>query len=881
LDEPDKLTRAALAAGESGDEDPSFLKLLRAALRDERDRVERAQTDTQAVAGAWPAERIGRFEVISMLGRGGYGTVLRVLDTQLGCERAMKLPNAETLASERSLARFIDEARKAVLIDHPNVVRVVEADVAGSVYYMVMEYCPAGSLAGWLAGRPVDRPIPPRWAAALVAEIADGVQQAHAAGLLHRDLKPGNVMLVRIDDRNEIDPPRFHPKVGDFGLAKALGDGGGQMYQTASGAMVGTLAYMSPEQARGDKKINAATDVYSLGAILYQLLTRTPPHWAPSEAEVLSQILSEAPPRAPRALRPDLPRDLDAICRTALAKRASDRYTSAAELADDLRRYLRNDPVKGSPWWKRARATVLRHRWKAAIAAGLAAAAVTASGVWLHIGRLRREADREVLLHELEVATVAKLPTIVPRLDLSDPEVPDRLNRLFVSGSPAAKLGAALALLPIRPEFGNVCYEGLVGASPADLVPLARFLALKLPELPTRLAAELKQESTRMTDPSDEARDRRKAIAACSLVALEPDGVGWSLLRFDPEPQARSFLIHLLGPAGTPPRKILERLDVEPDVSTRRALILCLGEVPEAGWPDQDRSRAVATLLSLYERDPDSGIHGAAKWLLARLGCEDAMRAIDRRLRGRPELPGGAWRIGPLDLTFITVDSPALDFVFEITDTEITVDRFLAYCPAHEYDATISPGRHYPINAVSYDKAAAFCNWLGDCEGLGPEDWCYTQGAPYPDSLESVPHYHERTGYRVPDLAEFLEAARAGARSPSYFGSADAFIPRYVWSSENSTGTAQPVGRLKPNEIGLFDMLGNMREWCEISPWVRGARNQPVAGSCFLERTALFKVFGAQPSPKVSKSFAVQSEGFRVARTVKRRARAEIRPASR
>ena len=151
------LARGAPTFPISGEDDSSFFLLLRQALVDHQDNVQAVEIDGPPATRRRGVQRIGRFEVIEVIGRGGYGTVLRVHDLKLGCERAMKVPNPETLASPRSLARFMDEARKAVLIDHPNVVRVVEADEIFPLYYMVMEYCPGGSLAG-LAGESSGRP---------------------------------------------------------------------------------------------------------------------------------------------------------------------------------------------------------------------------------------------------------------------------------------------------------------------------------------------------------------------------------------------------------------------------------------------------------------------------------------------------------------------------------------------------------------------------------------------------------------------------------------------------------------------------------------------------------------------------------------------------
>jgi serine/threonine protein kinase len=208
--------------------------------------------------------------VLGEIGRGGFGTVLLARDPDLGRERALKVPNPETLDSPGALARFLGEARLAARIDHPNVVRIYEAETFGVLPYIVMEYCPEGSLGQWLAARSQQDHLPQRWVASLVAEIAEGVQQAHKARLLHRDIKPGNILLERIRDEGgaEPNPPLFRPKIADFGLAKVFEQDGVGRSMTASGIPMGTWAYMSPEQARGEKDILATTDVYAIGAIL-------------------------------------------------------------------------------------------------------------------------------------------------------------------------------------------------------------------------------------------------------------------------------------------------------------------------------------------------------------------------------------------------------------------------------------------------------------------------------------------------------------------------------------------------------------------------------------------------------------------------------------
>ncbi len=673
LDRPEPSPEDASFPRTLGDLDPSFASLLRQVVADWQQAPGVSLQDTGPSTDPRPVERIGRFEVIGVLGHGGYGTVLRVRDLKLGCERAMKVPNPDTLASPRSLARFMDEARKAVIIDHPNVVRVLEADEVFALYYMVMEYCPEGSLAGWLTRRPPDRPIPPRWAAALVAEIADGVQQAHAAGLLHRDLKPGNVMLVRVGDPDDADPPAFRPKVGDFGLAKAMGESPGRLECTASGAMVGTLAYMSPEQARGEKTIREGTDVHGLGAILFELLTRSVPYPGSSEAEVLARILGDGPPPSPRSLCPVIPRDLDTICRTALARKPEDRYATAAQLADDLRRFLRNDSVKGSPWWKRARAGLRRHRSCAALAglAVLLAAAVVAG-----LPDEDRK-DASIWLTRLRAAHISEIPDLIAERPQPGRRLIDPLGRLFVGDDPSTKLAAALALASTRSDCAEHAYDRLLEARPDEIRPIARCLGGRMEGLLQRLEQDIRKVEPSggppLTADAAEVRDRRRANAAAALVALGRHDAGLDLLRFDPDPQARSFLIHDLGPAGVAPRVLYDRLiDSGTETSIRRALILALGEIPPSAWDVAERQVVTATVLDLFRNDPDSGIHGAARWLLASSDRRGDIARIEAELAndGTPRA-GFRWRVSRCGLTFVTIDDPDTGRVIEISDTEV------------------------------------------------------------------------------------------------------------------------------------------------------------------------------------------------------------------
>ena len=269
---------------------------------------------------------LGPYRVEAVIGRGGMGVVFRGHDPALGRDVAVKvLPPAVDHPAARE--RFVREAKSAAGVRHDHVVTVYAvADPSDGPPYFTMEL-----LAGpTLADRAKAGPLPPREAAELVAQAADGLAAAHAAGLVHRDIKPANVLL---------DPLTGRAKVADFGLARdtALGSD-----LTQDGVVVGTPCYLSPEQAAGGR-VDARADVYGLGATLYEALTGGPP-FRGTPLAVLRQVKDD-PPTPPRRLNAAVPRDLETVCLTAMAKDAGGRYATAADLRDDLRRWLEGRPI--------------------------------------------------------------------------------------------------------------------------------------------------------------------------------------------------------------------------------------------------------------------------------------------------------------------------------------------------------------------------------------------------------------------------------------------------------------------------------------------------------------------------------------------------------
>ena len=294
------------------------------------------QDEDARPGGQWPplraGGRFGGYEIVAELGRGGMGVVYQARQLALNRVVALKMILAADHADERGLARFRAEAEAVARLQHPNIVQVFEISEHEGKPFFSMEFCPGGGLDKKLNAGPLE----PSEAARLVETLARAVRAAHDKGVIHRDLKPANVLLA--EDGT--------PKVTDFGLAKRMD---ADAAQTRSGDLLGTPSYMAPEQAGGDtKSVGPATDVYALGAILYECLTGRPPFKGPTTLDTLTQVLADDP-LPPRQLQPKTPRDLETICLKCLEKQRPRRYWTAAALADDLGRWRRGEPVRAQP----------------------------------------------------------------------------------------------------------------------------------------------------------------------------------------------------------------------------------------------------------------------------------------------------------------------------------------------------------------------------------------------------------------------------------------------------------------------------------------------------------------------------------------------------
>jgi hypothetical protein len=301
---------------------------------------------TGATSGLGQVPYFGDYELLAEVARGGMGVVYRARQVSLNRVVALKMILlVGPLAGSRELQRFKAEAEAVANLDHPNIVPVHEVGAHRGQPYFSMKFVEGGSLAD----RVSELVQNPQRTATLLAQVARAVHFAHQRGLLHRDLKPANILI----DRNGT------PLISDFGLARRME---GESGLTSLGAIVGTPGYMAPEQARAEKQLTTAADVWALGAMLYECLTGRPPFQANNPVETLQQVIGSDPPQ-PRALNPRADRDLGVIALKCLRKDPAQRYETAGALADDLERWLRGEPIRARSVgllersWRRARRT--------------------------------------------------------------------------------------------------------------------------------------------------------------------------------------------------------------------------------------------------------------------------------------------------------------------------------------------------------------------------------------------------------------------------------------------------------------------------------------------------------------------------------------------
>lgn len=409
-------------------------------------------------------------------------------------------------------------------------------------------------------------------------------------------------------------------------------------------------------------------------------------------------------------------------------------------------------------------------------------------------------------------------------------------------------------------------------------------------------SSRLKQ-APKAEDPED-GKDQfasQQANAAAALLLTGHEEAVWPFLRHSPDPRVRSFLIHRAAAFGVPADVLLLRLDQESDVSACRALVLALGEYTSAQLPDKRRATLLPKLLHMYRTDPDAGLHSAAEWMARQWGGAALLKKVDEELaehgRSGRGSPRHAWYINGQGQTMVIVSDPVpfdmgdpadlkdkyseptrratIDHSYAIGTKEVTFAEFDRFS-GHESP----PGdQTLPAIEVNWFQIGAYCNWLSKEEGLSPQEWCYE---PVPgDKVRTrlVPDFIKRTGYRLPTEAEWAYACRAGATTRRFYGQSEELLTKYAWYSQGADFNRRPVGLLKPNDLGLFDVLGNVWEFTAdlfTGPTPAGTRVgregdwYVIRGGAFWHAAFLIRSTSRIALPPSAQGF---SNGFRLART--------------
>ena len=340
-------------------------------------------------------EILGRFRIEEEVGRGGFGIVYKAFDRRLGRAVALKIPRPDRVQSHALLERFAREIRLTTTLDHTAIVPVRDAGVTDGIFYITSVFQDGETLSRWMARHPAG--LPPEDAATLVAQLASGLQHAHEKKVLHRDMKPGNVLMTPVTGfvpgSSQIEG--YNPKITDFGLGTFVDSEA----ETQSGFWQGSPPYMAPEQVLPDLGgTSVCSDIYARGAILYELLTGRPIYPQRSVADLAIRLSTNEPVIRPRKLRRDIPLDLESICLKCLERQPGDRYQSAEALREDLLRFLCGQPTQARrlPHWDRAARWVKRSPALALVAGGLLIAVMGMICLWIVHVSVRQESGLEL-----------------------------------------------------------------------------------------------------------------------------------------------------------------------------------------------------------------------------------------------------------------------------------------------------------------------------------------------------------------------------------------------------------------------------------------------------------------------------------------------------
>jgi len=815
-------------------------------------------------------------EVLGEIRRGGIGVILRVRDRRLQRDLAVKILDHESqyarvTGASNELSPLEREGRAAAGISSDYIVRVYEIGaLRNHQMFLIFEWIAGPSLQDLLSD---NNHLPPRDAADLIRQAALGLGAAHRAGLIHGDIKPANILLDPLDQDpcGESSPPspagtlpsRYRAKITDFGLARAVHE---SQYQGAdTPRFAGTVAYASPERLIDLQPGNSLSDVWSLGVTLYRTLTGISPYRGAPHS-IVRQMRDRAP-SPPRILEPQIPQDLESICLKAMALEPKDRYADGDELAADLQRFLDGVPIMARPItaWHRSWRWMVRNPRLAATGALLGLALMTlvvgaavSSVIFARQNQQLIEQKRDADLERLQrviVASPSLLPSLLDSQDLNRNVAKPFLQGFLDNASHDGQSGINAAV--ILAELGDTRTELLIEATlNASLQPQQCQNLIRALRQDREVAlASLKSAFQETNHPHHQARI---AIVAAHLGASD-----WleQISAQHHQPGTRTTLIHLMPRFHGQLDEIGRLLDGDATDDVKYVLSMALNLFDAAEYSGQAKHHMAAALERLLTTTRDSGVRAAASLAIRHWGVRSpapTKPGFSNPTTGWRELAPGIRLVripaGTLTLGRTSADTlheahapheVTLTCDFWLADREVSVELYQQFLNDPNYPESLKPLRDrrqeheirtsptpaHPIQRVSWNDAAMFCNWLSWQHGKQPRyvftrvDNSTHESTNKERSSEQVEMRYsnewwvsiveDANGFRLPTLAQWEMGCRAGSQTDFFFGNDFNLFNHYGrFSSARILETAL-CGSLLPNRYGLHETHGNVWEWCE------------------------------------------------------------------